>query len=63
MEEIKDLLVDARDVAGLTEACCRVLRDADLAARLGRAGRKTVRERFSAERNAALTARLYRELR
>ena len=55
------LLVDARDVAGLSRACGRVLSDAALAVRLGRAGRETECERFSAQRNAALTARLYRE--
>jgi len=53
------LLVPPGDVDALREALGRLLGDAELAARLGRAGRERVRERFSADAAAAQVLRLY----
>jgi glycosyltransferase involved in cell wall biosynthesis len=54
MDDVNGLLVPSRDVPALAAAIERVLGDRALAARLVKAGRKTVEERFSL--SAAATA-------
>ncbi|HMF94624.1 MAG TPA: glycosyltransferase family 4 protein [Vicinamibacterales bacterium] len=63
--EVNGLLVEKDDRRGLAAALCRLLRDRALTARLGRAARATVVERYSMERTAgswlsAYEAALYR---
>ncbi len=53
------LLAPPEDVAGLTTAVRRLLDDHGLAARLGRAGRRRVAERFDLERSLSRLAALY----
>jgi glycosyltransferase involved in cell wall biosynthesis len=60
--ERNGLLVGAPEPAGLAEAMCRVLREKELAARLGAAARETVAQRFSSDRMVEETLRNYREL-
>jgi glycosyltransferase involved in cell wall biosynthesis len=57
---VDGLLVDPDDPAGIAEAIARLLRDDALAARLGAAGRETVRRRFSLETLSAANAAFYR---
>jgi glycosyltransferase involved in cell wall biosynthesis len=54
------LLIDPDDPAGIAAAIVRLLRDDALAARLGVAGRDTIRRRFSREQLTAETAAFYR---
>jgi glycosyltransferase involved in cell wall biosynthesis len=54
------LLIDPDDPAGIASAIVRLLRDDALSARLGAAGRDTVRRRFSRETLAAENAAFYR---
>jgi len=56
---VTGLLVPPRDAAGLADAIARVLEDRELAARLGRAGRARVVERFSIQDAIRHTERLY----
>ncbi len=56
------LLVPPADVPALAAAITRLLETPLLAARLGRAARLVVEERFSIARMAMSTQRLYREL-
>lgn len=56
------LLVPPADVASLAGAVTRLLEAPALAARLGRAARQSIADRFSVERMAATTERLYGEL-
>ena len=53
------LLVDPHDVEGLAAALARVLRDPELASRLGTAARAVVLERFDLERNVARLVDLF----
>ena len=55
------LLVEAGDVAGLADALARVLDDAALRGRLGRAGRERARGEFSVARMAERTLAVYAE--
>lgn len=55
------LLVEPQDVTGLAQAMLRLLQDADLAGRLGRANRRWA-ETLTWERNAAAYAQAYQEL-
>lgn len=61
------LLLEEFDVDGMAEAMLQLLRDPELAGRLGRAGRKRIFERFSSEKSladlSALITRLAREPR
>lgn len=56
------LLVPPGDPSALADAVVRVLRDPDLADRLGRAGRARAERTFGARRMVEQTDRLYREL-
>jgi len=56
------LLVPPEDPAALADAIVRVLLDADLAARLGGAGRRRVERFFGIERMVAQTDAVYQEL-
>jgi glycosyltransferase involved in cell wall biosynthesis len=56
------LLVPPDDVRSLAAAVVRLLEAPDLAARLGRAARQLIADRFSIARMATDTERLYREL-
>jgi len=58
-EGVTGFLVPPRDAAGLAGAISRVLEDRDLAARLGRAGRARVVERFSIQDVIRQTEQLY----
>lgn len=55
-------LVRAEDVAGMAEAVIRLLRDRELATRLGAQGRRLVREEFSEEHMVRHIDKLYGEL-
>jgi glycosyltransferase involved in cell wall biosynthesis len=55
-------LVEPGDAAALAGECLRLLRDPDLATRLGEAGRARLEENFDIERLVEETAALYREL-
>jgi L-malate glycosyltransferase len=61
-EGVTGLLVPPRDAAGLASAISRVLDDRDLAARMGRAGRARVVERFSIQDMVRQTEQLYLRL-
>ena len=56
---VNGLLVPPEDPAALADALLTLHRDPELAARLGRAGRETVRERFDGERLAGRLAGLF----
>ena len=56
------LLVDAPDAALLAESIVRLLSDAGLAKRLGQAARESIEQRFSAERMAVNTLRVYEKI-
>jgi glycosyltransferase involved in cell wall biosynthesis len=60
--EINGLLVAPLDATSWAAAIERLLQDATLAARLGRAGRDTARVTFSLERTVEQTLQLYRSL-
>jgi trehalose synthase len=51
IDEVDGLLVDPRDLAGFGRAVCRLLNDADLAARLGAAARQRVHDEFLEHRH------------
>jgi glycosyltransferase involved in cell wall biosynthesis len=53
------LLASPRDPQGLVGPICRLLKDADLRRKMGRAGRKRVEETFNAERMVEGTIKLY----
>lgn len=55
-------LVRAGDAGGLADAVIRLLRDANLAARMGAQGRQLVREQFSERRMVQQLDELYRRL-
>lgn len=59
---VTGLTVPARDAAALADAIGRLLRDADLRARCGAAGRARWAAHFTADRMAADTVALYRRL-
>ena len=61
-EGVTGFLVPPRDAAGLAGAIARVLEDRELAARLGRAGRARVVERFSIGDAIRRTEQLYLRL-
>ncbi len=56
------MVVERGDAGGIAAALARVLGDEGEAARLGEAGRRRARERFSRERMVAETVALYEEL-
>ena len=58
---VTGLLVPPRDEAALAEAVIQLLRDAELRYRMGAAGRRLVRERWSPAAVAAATVAVYRE--
>lgn len=62
-EVIKDgengFLVDSEDAEGLAQVVARLLRDAELAERVGAAGRATVEQRFSCQRMAQEIEQVY----
>ena len=57
------LLVSSPDPAGIASAALRLLDDPPLAARLGEASRRTIEERFSANRMIEGTLALYRRIK
>jgi glycosyltransferase involved in cell wall biosynthesis len=59
---ITGLLVEPRSPGELAEAAARLLRSADLRARMGKAGRKFVAERFSEQQVLNLLLQEYRRL-
>jgi glycosyltransferase involved in cell wall biosynthesis len=59
---VTGLLVPVKDPEALASAIIRVLSDADLAARLGAAARRSVNDRFSMERMIQTTEQLYLDL-
>lgn len=59
--EVNGLLVPPDDAAALTEAILRLHHDPELAARLGRAGQATVRERFDGRELGRRLAELFQE--
>ena len=59
---VNGLLVPPADPAALAGAIGGLLADPSLGARLGRAGRQTVSDRFSMERMVRATERLYYSL-
>jgi len=60
--EVTGLLVPPREPEPLADAIVRLLRDRELARRLGEAGRRVVEEEFSAESMVEGTLRVYREV-
>jgi glycosyltransferase involved in cell wall biosynthesis len=61
-EEVHGLLVEPRDPAALAEAVARLLRDPDLAKRLGAQGRERQQREFSLEAMVRRVENLYEEL-
>lgn len=59
---VTGVLVPPRDPRSLADAMCLILGDRDLAARMGEAGRRRVREQFSVEKTVSDTEQLYRQL-
>jgi glycosyltransferase involved in cell wall biosynthesis len=59
VEDESGFLRDADDVAGLAEACARLLRDPELGARMGRKGREFVSAGFTLPRMVDATLGLY----
>lgn len=59
--EKSGLLVSGPDVAEISAAAARILRDRELAVQLGQAGRKRVQENFSAEGMVDGIIRVYKE--
>jgi glycosyltransferase involved in cell wall biosynthesis len=62
VDGVTGLLVEPADPEALAASIARLLQDPALAARLGRAARQTIEERFSIERMAHATTELYTEL-
>ena len=60
--ERNGLLVDGPDPQGLGEALCLLLGDEKSAARLGKAARDTVMQRFTSDRMVEETLRNYHQL-
>jgi glycosyltransferase involved in cell wall biosynthesis len=60
--DVSGLLVPPRDSTALAGAMSRLLRDRELAARFGAAGRKRVAEVFSIERSVGEVEHLYERL-
>jgi glycosyltransferase involved in cell wall biosynthesis len=60
--ERNGLLVDSPESSGLAEAMRRLLRDQELAARLGAAARETVVQRFTSDRMVEETLQHYQQL-
>lgn len=56
---VTGLLVPPRDSSALADAICRLLRDRDLAVRVGHAGHRRIIEHFSLARMVRETERLY----
>jgi glycosyltransferase involved in cell wall biosynthesis len=59
---VNGLLVPVGDSAGIASAISRLIQDPGLAQSLGEAGRRTVQEQFSVERQGAQVQRIYAEL-
>jgi glycosyltransferase involved in cell wall biosynthesis len=59
---ISGLLVEPADPISLARACRRLMKDADLSKRLGRAARERIEQRFSSSTMAAKVADVYRQL-
>lgn len=55
------ILVELKDIDGLCEAMSLLLQDADLRKRMGESGRRIVYERFSIDKTAEKTYRVYEE--
>lgn len=62
LDGVTGLLVPPRDPAALADAVCRVLGDAELAARLGGEGRRHVEREFTVDSMVEGTLGVYREL-
>lgn len=62
VDEVTGVLVPPRDDAAMAEAIVRLLRDPNLRARLGAAGRRRVEEAFSADRMVRETLAVYDDL-
>lgn len=62
IDESNGILVPPADPAALTAACLRLLRDPDLAARMGEQGRAVARERYDIRTQAGRLGSLYRQL-
>ncbi len=56
---VTGVLVPPRDSSALAQAICQILGDRGLAARIGHAGRRRIREHFSLEKMVRETERLY----
>jgi glycosyltransferase involved in cell wall biosynthesis len=56
---VNGLLAPVGDSAGIASAICRLIQDPVLATRLGEAGRRTVQEQFSVERQGAQVQDIY----
>jgi glycosyltransferase involved in cell wall biosynthesis len=59
---VNGLLAPVGDSAGIASAISRLIQDPGLARRLGEAGRRTVQEQFSVERQGAQVQDIYAEL-
>jgi len=62
VNEQTGFLIKPKDVDGLTEACARLIEDGALGSRLGRAGRESVKEKFSPVRMVDVIENVYRGL-
>ncbi|MBI5872652.1 MAG: lipopolysaccharide heptosyltransferase II [Candidatus Omnitrophica bacterium] len=60
-DKLDGILVHPKDPDGLAEAILSILKDQDFASGLARAGRKKVEEKFSLEKMAQDTIKVYRE--
>jgi glycosyltransferase involved in cell wall biosynthesis len=65
-EQVEDgvtgILINPGDVVSFAEAILRLSTDSELSSKMGEAGRKRYRERFSLERSVAGTVKVYEEL-
>ncbi len=59
---INGILVPVGDTDGISEAIVKIVRDRNLARRLGLAGRDTVKEKFTIEKNVQKVQDIYEEL-
>jgi glycosyltransferase involved in cell wall biosynthesis len=62
VDGVTGLLVEPADSEALAASIARLLQDPELAARLGRAARQVIEERFSIDRMVHATTQLYQDL-